>query len=190
LPISILGYGNKKYESVSINSLTFRMATTTAQPQVQRAPFPAPSKTTSSIINGHLTTVTRISFSDKLLVTITPPSGKLSHWVHVPLATSANPMDPSFNSPANAAAQDPNALLPRMDLTATTVLGGTKREEEVAGQTLATTLASAILHKRPSEERMLVLGVGLQAGESGEDAEEERKEWFEEVVGLCLEVLS
>ena len=166
------------------------MAAQTPRPQVRQSPFPAPSKTTSSIINDRLTTVTRMSFADKLLLTITPPSGKLSHWTHVPLATSANPLDPSFNAPSNATAQDPNALLPRPDLTATTVLGGTKREEEVVGQTLATTLASAILHKRPQEERLLVLGLGLQGLHDGDDDEEEMGEWFQEVVGLCLEVLA
>ncbi|KAK5163561.1 uncharacterized protein LTR77_010510 [Saxophila tyrrhenica] len=147
------------------------------RPQVERAPFPAASKTTSAVINDVLTTVTRMSFSDKLLLTITPASGKLSHWVHVPLATSANPLDTSFNAPSNAGGADSNALLPRSDLTATTVFGGTKREEEVIGQTLATTLASAILHKRPSEERLLVLGLGLQGVIEGEEG----REWFEEV---------
>ena len=61
------------------------------------------------------------------------------------------------------------------------MLGGTKREDEVIGQTLATTIASAILVKRPREERMLVLGFGLQ-GIAGRDG-------FEEVVGLVLDVL-
>lgn len=77
-------------------------------------------------------------------------------------------------------------------MTATTVLGGTKREEEVLGQTLATTLASAVLHRSPTEERMLVLGLGLQdvvKGVDGEGETEEDEEWFQEVVGLCLEVL-
>ncbi len=65
------------------------------------------------------------------------------------------------------------------------MLGGTKREEEALGQTLAAMLGSAILVKRPQEERMLVLGFGLQGlGEDGEG-----NEWFEEVVGLCLKVL-
>jgi proteasome assembly chaperone 3 len=69
------------------------------------------------------------------------------------------------------------------------VLGGTKREEEVVGQTLAVTLASAILHKRPQEERLLVLGLGLQGLHDDKD-EDEKRDWFEEVVGLCLEVLA
>ena len=76
-----------------------------------------------------------------------------------------------------------NELLPMPHLTATTVLGGTKRDDEVFGQTLATTIASAILMKRPGEERMLVLGLGL-AGVSGMGRGE-----FDEVVGLVLECL-
>lgn len=68
-------------------------------------------------------------------------------------------------------------------LTATTVLGGTKRDEEVVGQTLATTIASAVLMKRPAEERMLVIGIGIKGlGGFG-------REQFNEIVGLVLEVL-
>ena len=55
------------------------------------------------------------------------------------------------------------------------------------GQTLATTLASAILVKRPGEERMLVLGLGLQ--EMSGDEGGLGRQAFEEVVGLCLDVL-
>lgn len=77
------------------------------------------------------------------------------------------------------------SLLPRGDLTATTVLGGTKREDEVIGQTLATIIASAILTKRASEERLLVLGLGLQGlGEDGLGRTD-----FEQVIGLVLGVI-
>lgn len=75
-----------------------------------------------------------------------------------------------------------NNLLPMSHLTATTVLGGTKREDEVIGQTLATTIASAILMKRPHEERLLVMGVGLQGGMAD-------RAQFDEITGLVLEVL-
>lgn len=148
---------------------------------IQRTPFPAPSKSSSSLANGVLTTVATTSFTDKLLVTIAQ-SGQLAHWVHVPLSSaSADPMNPGnmhFSSP------DPeNALLPRSDLTATTILGGTKREDEVVGQTLATVIASSLLVKRPSETRLLVVGMGLnRAAEMG-------KEGFDEVVGLVLDCL-
>lgn len=110
--------------------------------------------------------------------------------MHVPLS-AGNPLDPSTHSfgQQTGASNPDQALLPRVDLTATTVLGGTKREEEALGQTLAAMLGSAILHKRASEERMLVMGLGLQGIEGGGDDGEEGNEWFEEVVGLCLKVL-
>lgn len=68
-------------------------------------------------------------------------------------------------------------------LTATTVLGGTKRDDELVGQTLATTIGSAILMKRPQEERMLILGLGLNGAAIMGRAE------FDAVVGLVLECL-
>lgn len=154
----------------------------TARPTVQPTPFPAPSKSASASINSTLITASCLSFTDKLLLTLTSStaSGKLSHWVHVPLS-AANPLDPSLHQSASQSG-DGLDLLPRTDLTATTVLGGTKREEEVLGQTLATMIGSAVLMKRPDEERMLVLGVGLQGLRGGPEV-------FEEVVGLCLNVL-
>lgn len=91
-------------------------------------------------------------------------------------------MNPGFSF-TNSGTGPENDLLPRSDLTATTVLGGTKREEEVIGQTLGTTVASAVLMKRPSEERLLVLGLGL------EDAASMNRTVFEEIVGLVLDCL-
>jgi len=61
-------------------------------------------------------------------------------------------------------------------------LGGTKPEFEILGQTLATTIASAVLIRAPEEKRMLVLGVGLERADTG-------REGFEDLIGLCLEVL-
>jgi len=91
-------------------------------------------------------------------------------------------MNPGFQS-HHGVSDSENSLLPRGDLTATTVLGGTKREDEVVGQTLATTIASAILMKRGSEERLLVVGLGL------ERASEMGRKGFEETVGLVLDCL-
>ncbi|KAK5122839.1 hypothetical protein LTR85_003754 [Meristemomyces frigidus] len=156
---------------------------------IQPSPFPAASKSSSGMANGLLTTVSTVSFADRLLTTISQ-AGKLAHWVHVPLATaSADPMNPggiSSSTHYHDAVNDEDtesALLPRRDLTATTVLGGTKREDEVVGQMLATTIASAVLMKRPGEERLLVVGVGLQ------DASEMGRAGFEEIVGLVLDCL-
>jgi proteasome assembly chaperone 3 len=53
-------------------------------------------------------------------------------------------------------------ILPRSDLTATTVLGGTIASVDILSRLLATQIATAILMKNRSESRMLVLGVGLK----------------------------
>ena len=107
-----------------------------ATPSVQVTPFPAKSKSATEEINNTLVTATCLSFTDKLLLTITSSasSGKLGHWIHVALA-AGNPLDPSTGqSSAQAGSSEPHlALLPRTDLTATTVLGGTKREAEALG---------------------------------------------------------
>ncbi|KXL50320.1 hypothetical protein M433DRAFT_432758 [Acidomyces richmondensis BFW] len=130
------------------------MSTLTA-PAILPSPFPAPRNRTTGFVNSLLTTIEVLSFTDKLLILISQPpsSGRYIHWVHVPMSTS---------SPEHAPQDPMMSLLPRTDLTATTLLGGTKREEEVVGQTLATVIASAILAKQPREERALVLGLGVE----------------------------
>lgn len=153
-------------------------------PQIDAYPlaYPAPSKTASGTVNGRLTSVTSIGFADKILITISQ-AGKLAHWVHVPLSTaSVDPMNPG---PLVGSGSDSD-LLPMTHLTATTVLGGTKREDEVVGQTLATTIGSAVLMKRSGEERLLVVGLGLEDAAGNLTGRDQ----FDEVVGLVLEVLS
>lgn len=59
----------------------------------------------------------------------------------------------------------PSDLLPRTDLTATTVLGGTIPERNTVGQLVATQIASAIATKNPDEKRLLVVGLGLEKAE-------------------------
>lgn len=160
------------------------MATNTA-PAVAAipSPFPAKTKSTSRPVNNIVTDVTAVSFTDKLLVTISQ-AGRLAHWVHVPLATaSADPMNPG--SRVGTGIADENGLLPMSHLTATTILGGARGNDEVVGQTLATTIASAILMQRPGEERLLVVGLGL------EDLTRDLtgRAQFEEIIGLVLDVL-
>lgn len=69
-------------------------------------------------------------------------------------------------------------------MTATTILGGTLPFLDTLGQTLATSLASAIHAQNPLEGRMLVLGLGL-------DKKMERVggEGFAALVGVALDVL-
>ncbi|KAJ9642056.1 hypothetical protein H2199_005271 [Coniosporium tulheliwenetii] len=57
------------------------------------SPYPARSKTLSGDINGIPTSILYMSFSDKILVTISQ-RGRLAHWVHVPL-DSPTALDPS-----------------------------------------------------------------------------------------------
>jgi hypothetical protein len=59
------------------------MAATTpsADYDVTPTPFPAQTKTASSVINGTETTATLMSFADKILITVTQ-QGRLAHWVN------------------------------------------------------------------------------------------------------------
>jgi hypothetical protein len=57
------------------------MAATTEAFTITPSPFPARSKTASSRINGKETTATSMSFSDKILITVTQ-EGRLAHWVN------------------------------------------------------------------------------------------------------------
>lgn len=150
-----------------------------ATPNVHPVPFPASTRAASGFVKEVPTDVSCTSFSDKILLTISQ-AGKLAHWVHVPLATtSTDPMNPGMFHNHDSS----NELLPMTHLTATTVLGGTKRDDEIVGQTLATTVGSAILMKKSQEERMLVLGLGLNG------ASEMGRTEFDAVVGLVLECL-
>jgi proteasome assembly chaperone 3 len=152
---------------------------TTTQPNLTPSTFPAPSKTRSSNFANVQTQVTALNFSDKLVLTITQ-SGRLNHWVHVPLS-GGRPLDNGFLNPSSETDVDAS-LLPFAHLTATTVFGGTRGEFEVLGQTLATTVATALLMRNPDEQRTVVVGLGLERADQGKQA-------FDELVGLCLECL-
>lgn len=161
--------------------------------QVQPTPYPLQIRTATALINNIPTTATLHPFTDKLLLTISQ-NGLLNHWLHVPLLGASPLSDPStYLTPsdpdADVASDKPDAsLLPFPHLTATTVLGGTRDEDAVLGQTLAVTVASAVVVKRADEGRMVVLGLGLEKRDENADAAGERAR-FEGLVGLCLEVL-
>lgn len=146
------------------------------------SPFPARSRTTSSTIASIPTTVTSVSFTDKILLTVSQ-AGRINHWVHVPLARGAASEMLSLSQPPTYSGEGPDSsLLPLNQLTATTVLGGTKEEFEIMGQTLATTVASAVLMRNGEEQRTIVLGLGLVKADLG-------REEFDGLVGLCLDVV-
>lgn len=172
------------FNSSSVFTITMQTQSqptaTMAQPaNLTFSTFPAPSKTVSNTIAGVPTQVTALNFSDKLVLTISQ-SGRLNHWLHVPLS-GGRPLDNGFLNPSSETDVDAS-LLPFAHLTATTVLGGTRGEFEVLGQTLATTLATALLMRNPEEQRMVVLGLGLEKADQGREA-------FDELIGLCLECL-
>lgn len=77
---------------------------------------------------------------------------------------------------------DPNALLPRSDLTASTILGGTISERQTVGQLLGTQIGTAILTKDPDENRTLVLGLGLKNLNNDREA-------FFSIIDLVLQCL-
>ncbi|KAF2722075.1 hypothetical protein K431DRAFT_284281 [Polychaeton citri CBS 116435] len=152
-------------------------------------PYPLRSKTASSIVANTHTAATSYHFRDKILLTILSPSAHSpAHWVHVPLGPASTSFEiTSISSLVSDNAADENALLPRSDLTATTVFGGTRRgEDEVWGQTLATTIASAVLLKQPAEGRLLVFGLGIERSLLEGRI---RREVWDQLIGLCLECL-
>lgn len=163
------------------------------------APFPARTTQVAGRVDGTRTEVTLTQFADKILMTITQ-EGRLAHWVsrwhclhiapspeltvrrqvHVPLA---NP-DPHAADPlaAPSTSDDGSHLLPMPHLTATTILGASAGERETAGQLVATQIASAISAKRPSEKRLLVVGLGLKKAEMERDT-------FMQLLELALSTL-
>lgn len=157
---------------------------TMAVPKIEETPYPVSTRTSTTLIASTPITAALHPFTDKLLLLLHPTStGKLTHWLHVPLA-SPTPQDPTTAGSSITNPDEGNELLPLSHLTATTVLGGTKSEEEVLGQTLAVMVGSAILTKRPAEERLLVIGLGLPQGFAGG-----QREGFEGLVGVCLDCI-
>ncbi|KAL4941457.1 hypothetical protein BDV06DRAFT_236056 [Aspergillus oleicola] len=127
-------------------------------------PFPAATKRVSGEVNGVHTDVTTIKFSDKILVTISQ-KGRLGHWLHVPLENKNPGTEGQHRVPDFA----DDGLLPLTDLTATSILGGRAPGHEVVGQLYARQIASAIVTKTPEENRLLVLGLGLETIEADRD---------------------
>ncbi|RDA92333.1 hypothetical protein CP533_4380 [Ophiocordyceps camponoti-saundersi (nom. inval.)] len=116
--------------------------------------FPVPSLHASGVINGVPTEVTSLSFTDKILLTISQ-QGRLSQWIQVPLsASSASIME-------MAVPNSGNGLLPSSHLNPTTLLGGGGDERETIGQLYAAQIASHLHLRSPEDRRILVLGLGL-----------------------------
>ncbi|KAI9697998.1 MAG: hypothetical protein M1836_004351 [Candelina mexicana] len=143
---------------------------------VVSAPFPARTKQVAGAIKGVKTDVMSISFADKIMVTITQ-GGRLAHWIHVPLDAS----NPSY-SEQHLPSDTEGSLLPMPHLTPTTILGGTVPERETMGQLYATQIATSIATKNPEENRMVVVGLGL-------DKIDGDRETFFDIIELVLQCL-
>ncbi|KAL2785474.1 hypothetical protein BJX66DRAFT_329268 [Aspergillus keveii] len=140
-------------------------------------PFPASTKQVSGDVKGIPTNVTTIKFSDKILVTISQ-KGRLGHWLHVPLENK-NPGTEGLHTVPDA---ENDGLLPLSNLTATSVLGGRAPGHEIVGQLYARQIASAIVTKTPHENRLLVVGLGLETAEADRDV-------FFAIVDLVLQCI-
>ncbi|KAL1980875.1 hypothetical protein VTN96DRAFT_3371 [Rasamsonia emersonii] len=132
--------------------------------EVLNLPFPAATKQAAGLVNGVLTDVMVVNFSDKILVAISQ-HGRLAHWIHVPLE-NINPGTNGFHTLPDG---EEDSLLPLPNLTATTLLGGHAPGHETINQLYARQIGSAIATKTPNEKRVLVVGLGLDRPQADRD---------------------
>ncbi|KAL2007322.1 hypothetical protein VTN00DRAFT_8760 [Thermoascus crustaceus] len=145
--------------------------------EVLNLPFPAATTRAAGIVNGVKTDVMSVSFSDKILVTISQ-KGRLAHWLHVPMENH-NPGTDGLHTLSDG---NDDSLLPMTGLTATSLLGGHAPGHDTIGQLYARQIASAIAMKRPSEKRLLVIGLGLETVEADRDV-------FFDIIDLVLQCI-
>ncbi|KAK0651806.1 hypothetical protein B0T16DRAFT_404717 [Cercophora newfieldiana] len=129
---------------------------------VREEPFPAPSKQVAGTVNSVQTEVSRVNFSDKIVITVSQ-GGRLAQWVQVPLSA------PSSAS-VEMALPGTGSTLPSTHLTPKTLLGGGGEERETLGQLFAGQIASLLTLRDPEEQRTLLLGLGLEKVESNSEA--------------------
>ncbi|MCJ1322928.1 hypothetical protein MMC15_008278 [Xylographa vitiligo] len=118
--------------------------------------YPATAKQAAGLVDGQVTDVMTMYFTDKIMITITQ-NGRLAQWLQVPLGSS-NPGRADHFLPSGSADE---SLLPMPHLTASTLLGGSAPDRETIGQLYAVQIASAIALKNPEEQRPVVIGLGL-----------------------------
>ena len=152
-------------------------------PKAVPEPYPARTKSATVTIENAETVLTSISLADKLLLTISQ-SGRLSHWIHVPLDASVPdaPPIPSLDAEEGEEDTPQSDLLPMSHLTATTILGGRDAERETVGHLLASQIASALVSRDPEDQRVFVLGLGLDQAKLSRDA-------FVDIVSAAIAVL-
>ncbi|KAL4976099.1 hypothetical protein BDW66DRAFT_151247 [Aspergillus desertorum] len=139
-------------DTLGLNGLSFNI------------PFPATTKRVSGDIKGVSTDVMTVKFSDKIMITISQ-KGRLCHWLHVPLESKNPGTEGQHKIPDSA----DDGLLPLSNLTATSILGGRVPGHEIVGQLYARQIASAIITKTPNENRLLVVGLGLEIADANRD---------------------
>ncbi|KAJ5205465.1 hypothetical protein N7491_003909 [Penicillium cf. griseofulvum] len=149
---------------------------TTSMQDSLNLPFPATNKQVAGLVNGIQTDVGIMSFSDKIMVTISQ-AGRLGHWLHVPMENQ-NPGTEGMHT----LSEGDDALLPLKSLTTTTLLGGYSPGQDTTGQLLARQIATAIAMKTPSEKRLLLVGLGLDKSTADRDS-------FFAIVDLVLQCL-
>jgi len=143
-------------------------------------PYPAQTRQATATINAVPTHITSISFTDKIMITITQ-NGKLGQWLTVPLlADNPTSSDPHFNIAQNV--DEGDSLLPVTRFQPRTLLGAGGTERETMGQLYASQIASLITTKNPEESRSLMLGLGLAKVDLSRDT-------FLEVLDLVTKVL-
>jgi proteasome assembly chaperone 3 len=154
--------------------------------------FPARRKAVTGPVSGTSTDITRVDFSDKILVTISQ-GGRLSHWVSHLIFTRLThirpticemfhsrgtllayhkvtirqvqvPLESSSSGVVEMSLSTPakQNLLPSTHLTPRTLLGGGGEQRDTLCQLYAAQIASRIALSAPDDRRTLVLGLGLE----------------------------
>lgn len=147
------------------------------------ASFPAKTLQASSAVDGVVTDVTTVYFSDKIMVTISQ-GWRLAQWIQVPLLNTSPAYIPG-SFPHEIEADE--SLLPMAHLTPKTLLGAGTSERETMGQLIATQIASVIKTRDPDEARTLVVGMGLKRINL-DSGDEQRAAWMDlvDLVTGCL----
>ncbi|KFH46663.1 hypothetical protein ACRE_025490 [Hapsidospora chrysogenum ATCC 11550] len=146
---------------------------------VREDDFPAPSRETTGTVGDVPTQITRLDFSDKILLTISQ-RGRLSQWIQVPLTgSSAGLVDMTLPTATT------HSLLPSTHLTPKTLLGGGGEDRETLGQLYAAQIASQVSLRAPDDRRTLILGLGLEGAGAGSV----QREAFYDLLELAQRVL-
>ncbi|KAL1901701.1 hypothetical protein Cpir12675_000392 [Ceratocystis pirilliformis] len=118
-------------------------------------PYPIQAHAAVATVNGMPTEATSRVFTDKVMITLSQ-EGRLAQWIHVPIrATPASMAGLTANHPRHD-------MLPASHITPTTLFGGGGSYREATGHLLASQIANYISLKSPTDERTLVLGLGLK----------------------------